>query len=191
MQVSEEFSKQLEQEFNGRFRVRWSNRRSAYQVEFKVQPGQVLEPPMTLSGAYDTYNDDYIRARDGYDFLVEVTRGDRMPCPHCGFDVKLQPLQMREAKCEYCTLHGRDGRVSAVFYPLNHVLIEHLRFIDPVTGGAKRVLAQVRRNEALKRQRDDEAAYNEIDETNKEFFPKFYGIKSWGYTGKGPASHGR
>lgn len=191
MQVSEEFSKQLEREFKGRFRVRWSNRRDAYQVEFKVQPGQVLEPPLDKDGQQNTFDDDYIRARDGYDFLVEVKRGDRMACPVCGFDVKLRPLQMREAKCEYCALHGRDGRVSAVFYPLNHILIEHLRFIDPATGGGKRVLAMVRRNAALKEQRENLAALNEVDEVSKEFFPSFYGIKSWGYTGSGPASHGR
>jgi hypothetical protein len=191
MEVSAEFSKQLEREFDGRFRVRWSNRRDAYQVEFKVQMGQVLEPPMTINGSYDTYNDDYIRARDGYDFLVEVRRGDRMPCPNCGFTVALIPMQMREAQCEYCTLRGKDGRVSAVFYPLNHVLIEHLRFIDPITGGAKRVLERVKKNMALRQERADAMAFNEIDEVNKEFFPKFYDIKSYGYTGNGPASHGR
>lgn len=184
--MMDSFQRQLKSEFDGRFRVRFSERSKSWQVEYKVQPGQVLEPPRNQNGEWDTYDDDWIRARDGYDFIVEVRPGDRMPCPICGLDIKLTPLEMQESVCTNCMLHGRDGRVRAVFYPLNHILIEHLRFIDPLRDGARRAAKAVRERQKAKEEADFKNNLDQIDEVNKEFFPKFYDIKSWGYRGATP-----
>jgi hypothetical protein len=182
MTIPSAFQRQLDEEFGGRFRVRWSEKRKTFQVEYKVERGQALEPPpIDENGRFDTYDDDYIRARDGYDFIVEVTSGDRMACPKDGLTIRLTPMQMKEHRCDYCTLKGRDGRVSVVYFPLNHILIEHLRFIDPMNGGQKRVrdLARRRRAERETQQFNDAMSY--LDDVNREFFPSFYGIKQVGY----------
>lgn len=184
MHIPSEFADALHREFDGRFRVRWSPKREEYHVEYKVLPGQVLEPPRTKSGEFDTYDDDYIRARDGYDFIVAIRRGDRMPCPHCGLTMKVAHLEMREASCEHCKVRGRDGRYPAVFYPLNHILIEHLRFIDPLRGGPERVLARVRELERQRELAEFRSAMNEIEDATSAYFTRLFDIKSVGYTGK-------
>ncbi len=184
--IPSSFEDELHREFGGRFRIRWSNRREEYHIEYKVLPGQVLEPPKGKDGRYDTEDDDYIRARDGYDFIVAIRRGDRMPCPACGATMAVSKLEMKESVCQSCMRLGgqRDGRFAVVYYPLNHILIEHLRFIDPLNGGGDRVkkhLHRVARQQQLARER---ALGNDVEAATADNFTRLFDIQSVGYTGK-------
>jgi len=154
--VPSEFEDQLDNVFHGRFRVRWSEKRHEFQLEQKVGTGQVLAPPPldpdSSTDRYDTYSDEWIRARDGFFLVMSLRNGDRMPCPVCGLTVRVPIMETRESHCEFCRDKGRDGRYVAAFYPLNHILIEHIRDIDPYNGGVerRRKRAKQRPNETKK-----------------------------------------
>lgn len=140
--VPDDFQSQLDNAFHGRFRVRWSYKRAEFQLEQKVGTGQVLLPPPidpdAISPYYDTYSDEWIRARDGYFLVMSLRNGDRMPCPICGLEVRVPIRETKESHCDYCRSHGRDGRYVAAFYPLNHLLIEKIQDLDPLNGGIGR-----------------------------------------------------
>lgn len=132
--IPDEFASELEDMFHGRFRLRWSEKRACFMLEQKVQTGQLLAPPPIDPDApdhFDTYSDEWIRFRDGYFLTMEIRPGDRMPCPVCGLEVKVPILETRESICFNCVLQGRDGKYKAAYYPLNHLLLQHIRDIDP------------------------------------------------------------
>jgi hypothetical protein len=160
MTLSSDFATQLHDEFGGRFRIRWSDKMHEFQLEQKVMTGQIMPPPLisdedslTATARYDTYDDNWIRARDGYFYVMSLRNGDRMPCPICGLTVPVPVLETRESVCEGCKLHGRDGRYVAAFYPFNHLLLEHLHDIDPLNGGPIRVRARMRAKQLAKNER--------------------------------------
>lgn len=181
MEVPAGFARELNEAFGGRFRLRWSNKREEFHVEQRVSNGRVLEPPTDDNGDWDTYDDDYIRARDGFKYVMAVRDGDRMPCPICNATLSVPIMETREVVCVRCRLSGRDGRVAAAYYPLNHVLIEHLRYIDPLTDGVNRVreriiAANARVHPLAKRKREfDEADAKVMDNKLQAFNIPFSG----------------
>jgi hypothetical protein len=120
------FLDSLHRVFDGRLRCRWSYKRNEFHIEYKVAPGRIVNCPVA------TEDDPAIRARDGYAFVLAVRTGDRMPCPVCGYELKVPLFELAETKCDYCRLSGRDGRYPACYFPLNDRLIDYLRKIDPL-----------------------------------------------------------
>ena len=108
-----------------------------------------------------------------------------MPCPTCGLEIKVSVLEMKESVCPRCSRMGkRDGRFAVVYYPLNHILLEHLRFIDPLNGGGERVkkhITRVTRERELAKERE---FANEIEASTAENFTRLFDIQSVGYTGR-------
>ena len=160
MTPSQDFLDQLHDEFGGRFRLRWSVHRQEWQLEQKVATGQIMPPPLinaensvTEGARYDTYDDAWIRASEGYYFIMSLRHGDRMPCPICGLTVPVPVMETRESECEGCRMHGRDGRYRAAFYPFNHILLEHLHDIDPLNGGPLRVRDRMRAKDLVRKER--------------------------------------
>ena len=165
MNVPTQFERQLQEEFNGRFRIRWSQKLKEFQIEQKVFTGQIMPPPFDENkGEYDTYSDEWVRASDGYFLVMSIRNGDRMPCPVCGLTVKVPIMETRESHCQGCIEHGRDGRYVAAYYPLNHVLIEHLHDIDPWNGGPERVRLRMRAKQLAKQDRDMKLVLDEGEE---------------------------
>lgn len=178
MNAPTEFTKQLEQTFQGRLRIRWSSKRREFHIEQKV--GRMAPAPQRISEA----DDDMIRARDGYHFVMSIREGDRMPCPECGFEIKVPVMDTADIRCTYCEMTGKQTRVVAGFWPLNERLIEHLRKIDPLRGGQKELAdAADRYNELLV-----QAAENQISNDGyaalEERYNRLVGIPQTGYTGK-------
>lgn len=175
--INKEFERTLEKAFDGRFRLRWSDKLQEYHLEQRIGVGRDLMPPVDEEGNYDTYNDDWIRARDGFFKIMSVRAGDRMPCPRCGFDVKIPTMETRQVSCPYCS-YGKDDpkrqRWLASYFPLNHTLIDHIKEIDPENDGPERAKqrSQARRKAYLERLRKealDEADYNVIFNENQAF----------------------
>ncbi len=164
MRVPDDFAALLQREFNGRFRLRWSDKRREFHLEQKVYTGQIMEPPMDDSGRWDTFSDEHQRAVDGYMLTMVIRDGDRMPCPVCGATVRVPIMETREAHCDNCKNHGLDGKYKASFYPLNHTLIEHLHDIDPYNGGPQRVRQRMRDKEEKRQARLSKASVDEGQE---------------------------
>src|SRR5574343_1629107 len=101
------FTARLEREFGGRLRIRWSTQRGEWHIEQKVARAH-------LPQYYLYENDDAgIRQRDGYDYLLAIREGDRMPCPRCGHTVKVPVMVTGEARCDRC-----GKRYGAAYFPL-------------------------------------------------------------------------
>jgi hypothetical protein len=159
-----DFHQQLHDQFGGRFRVRWSDKQQEYHLEQKAERGRVDLPPSTDEfGRWDTYDDLYIRARDGYHLIMRIRNGDRMPCPICGLEVKVPVMETRETHCERCRVQGRDGRIAAAFFPLGDRLLEHLRYIDPMSNGPQRAHQRVRAHQLATNERRRKEALDEAE----------------------------
>lgn len=171
-----EFNAALEREFQGRLRARWSAQSREYHIEQKVGRG-LFAPPRRNE---DTEGDRWIRARDGYELVMRIRLGDRMPCPKCGLTLKVPVLQIRETVCGHCQSKKRDGRMFAAYFPLGRLLIEHLYTIDPHRDAHKRQLAEADANNAKLQEGDDGGLlYDVLHDELMTQIPKV------GYTGPG------
>lgn len=178
MQIPESFSERLEREFDGRLRIRWSKAGGEFHIEQKV--GRAALPPTYVS----EYDDDLIRARDGYMYVMTVRPGDRMRCPDCNSTLKVPIMRTAETICGYCKMKGRDGRHVAAYYPLGDTLIDHLKKIDPMRRFRQDLAkAADRKNEAIMESRKRETS-NQIEASTKDHWTKLVGIQSVGYSGK-------
>lgn len=175
----DDFQSRLKREFDGRLRIRWSTGKGEWHIEHKV--GRAVVPPSPV----DETDDEHIRARDGYMFVMAIREGDRMPCPGCGTELRVPILKTAEVKCTYCKLSGKDGRYPAAYYPLEgDMLIERLREIDPFRGRGKVIAGMMdQRNKAIMQSRERELT-NTIEASTKDNWNRIAGIPSVGYTGR-------
>lgn len=181
MNIPSEFVSRLKSEFPN-LRIRFSTKRQAFQIEQQV--GRGCLPPLRI----DPYDDDLIRAKDGYWKVCEVNLGTSMPCPECGQTLKVPELKFKEVRCEYCVANRRDGRIICGYFPLGEALFEYLRRMDPLRGGIERNAATVdAHNKRLMDARAKEVA-NTV-ETIKDDYGFISGIPMVGYTGNTKIIH--
>lgn len=178
MNIPETFLDRLERDFDGRLRARWSKNLGEIHIEQKV--GRASLAPTYVSEV----DDDLIRARDGYMYVMAIRPGDRMRCPDCNSTIKVPIMRTGEAVCGYCKMKGRDGRHKAAYYPLGDLLLDHLKRIDPMrTYRTELVKVADRKNDAIMAARQRETS-NQIETGTKENWTRMVGIQSTGYTGK-------
>ncbi len=173
------FVERLKTMFDDRLRIRWSNQRGEWHIEYKVGRGRPAS--FFVSG----YDDAAIRAKDGYAFLLAIRTGDRMPCPRCGHDMPVPVRKLAESTCEYCRMQGRDGRYPAAFFDLDgESLFEYLRRIDPYRGWRHNLhrMADATNDRILKAKEREFA--NKIEAITMDNYNQLVGIPSVGYTGK-------
>jgi hypothetical protein len=179
MEAPTDFTERLDQAFGGRLRIRWSPLRQEFQIEQKV--GRAVVAPYWI----DEGNDDLIRARDGYDYIMSVRPGDRMPCPSCYLPLAVPVMDTEEISCGYCRLQGRATRVVAGFWPLDtDHLIEHLRKIDPLRGAQKELTAAADRRNRLLLESMETAALAPGYAAFDDNYNRLVGIPQVGFTGK-------
>lgn len=171
MQAPIEFQNRLSRLFDNRLRIRWSDKRSEWHIEYKVGRGRT--PNFFVS----SYDDNAIRAKDGYAFLLAIRPGDRMPCPKCHYTIKVPIREFGESRCEYCVLNGKDGRYPAAFFPLEgDSLIQHLSHLDPLKEWRKDLHKTIdKRNQAIMDEKERNFK-NYIEAGAKDNFAKLVGI---------------
>ena len=175
----ERLTERLLRLFDGRVRIRWSQQRGEWHLEYKVGRGRPAS--FFVSG----FDDAAIRAADGYAMLLAIRTGDRMPCPRCGYEMAVPVRKLAESRFEYCAAQGRDGRYPAAFFDLDgDSLIEYLSKLDPYRGWRKNLHKQAdENNDRLLKSRERDFA-NRIEATTKDDFRRLVGIQGVGYTGK-------
>jgi len=179
MDVPVAFQRRLESEFNGRLRARWSRARGEFHIEQQV--GRAVLAPTYVSD----WDDDTIRARDGYGFVMAIRPGTRMPCPECGITLDVPVMHSAEVKCPFCRTKGKDGRYPAAYYPLEgDALIQHLRRIDPLNTWRATIAkdadaANKRRLKGMER-----AVDNNTEAVLKDWYKRLNQIPQAGYTGR-------
>ncbi len=140
-----DFVEKLTRTFDNELRVRWSLKAHRFLIEQKVGRGALL--PIRV----DAGNDDMIRARDGYALVMSVAPGSTTECGICGEDLKLAIRETSEITCARCKSVGRRSGVTGGFFPLDDLLIEHLKMMDPTrVDQLRRVRDESARQEWLK-----------------------------------------
>lgn len=179
MTVPQEFQDRLNDAFEGRLRIRYSQQANELQIEQRVARGLINFP---LKNDQD---DEAIRLRDGYFYVMSIRNGDRMPCPKgCGSTLRVPVREIRELSCPICKSRGLEHRVSAGYFPLDDQLIERLKTMDPLRGASKELRDKINKhNDAfVAKQRQD--VLDKMSDQAGEDFTKIAGIPSVGYTGK-------
>ena len=174
-----DFENRLSRLFDNRLRIRWSNQRDEWHLEYKVGRGR--EANFFVS----SYDDGAVRARDGYAFLMSVREGDRMPCPKCGCTLKVPKFELGHAICDYCKLNGKGGKFTACYFPLEgDTLIQHLSRIDPLRSWRDNLhkVADANNEKLLAIKERDFG--NHVEGVAKDYYNKLAGIPQTGYTGK-------
>lgn len=167
---------------NPLLRIRFSQKRGCWQIEQQVGRGAL--PPIHI----EEDDDQLIRARDGYWFVCEVRLGDRMPCPFCNATLKVSHLKFKESRCERCISNGIDARFMAGYFPLGEALLEHLRYLNPLTGGIERAANDLdKANDLMLKTRERDMS--NLTETMKDDYSYIMGIPSVGYTGNNKTIH--
>jgi hypothetical protein len=150
MEISQTFLKRMKEEFGDSLRIRWSNAGEEYVVEQKIGPARTLPP------GFET--DDDIRARDGYAFVLAVQPREKMPCKTCRTPLDIPNQTFAEIRCDYCRYRGKDGRWGAGYFPLNEVLIDKLKQVDPTRRWSADIKAKLdARNKAVVDERERKA----------------------------------
>lgn len=134
----QQFVADLDRNFHGRMRIRWSNQKHEWQIEEKVARG--LLPDMYVSSE----NDTAIRLRDGYGLVCAIKTGDRMPCPKCNTELRVPIHEFAEVRCPFCAHRGRSESVIAGYFDLNDRLIEHLRKISAEYAWRDEILNEIK-----------------------------------------------
>lgn len=180
MEAPIDFRNRLSRLFDDRIRIRWSNKRQEWHLEYKIARGKATVPFYV-----DSYDDPAIRARDGYAHLMAVRSGDRMPCPRCGCTVKVPMFEIKMAHCDYCKMGGKNYRFPACYFSLEgDLLIQHLAKMDPLRTWRDGIHLQTdKQNDELmkSRQRDFN---NKMEAITKENFTNLFSIPSVGFTGR-------
>ena len=171
------FNKRLDEVFGGRLRLRWSGPKGEWHLEQKMGRG-VFDPP---TRQHDAESDRRQRARDGYDFVMAIRPGDRMPCPTCGQTLRVPIMETAEVSCGLCIGKNRDMRLFAAYFPLGETLIDYLRRIDPLSDGVRRQAADIDKArhqlEASKERAADGALHDGLVDAAIDQIP------AWGYGG--------
>jgi hypothetical protein len=135
----ERFNERLQEEFGDRLRLRESKAEEAYVLEQRTHRGKFTparrKDPTNHSGLLPVELDDkFIRARDGYDLILTVTKGTATKCPKCFLPMKVPTMKFGEVGCENCRTRGRRYRYIRAFYPLGESLLDHIKSIAPERG---------------------------------------------------------
>lgn len=182
MEAPDRFTHRLHSLFDGRLRIRWSNKRQQWHLEYKV--ARAVVPKFYIG----TEDDQAIRGRDGYAFLMEITRGDTAPCPKCGLDLKVPFGVSNEVTCPSCKVQGRDGRYPMCYFPLDgDALIQRLIELDPLRNYRDSVMKKADAANKAAMDEKEKKFKNDMEAITKDNIRQLMGIPIVGYTGAGKA----
>jgi len=167
MDIPDTFTKDLEIDFQGRLRARWSPKQQAVIIEQRV--GKNILPSLPRK-SYD--NERRQSLAEGYIPIMTVSASSRMRCPECSTWVEVPDRETRQVSCLYCKLRGRSTKFTAGFYPLNSFLLNHLKEIDPLRNAtdemAKKMIEQNElRTELMQKQLAHDAESYASDNLNR------------------------
>lgn len=178
MKAPEGFTSKLKKEFPD-LHLRWSSKQGCWMVEQQVGRGAL--PPFRFDSDTD---DRYVRAKLGRWLVCQVSPGDRIPCPECHLELPVPHLKFAEVTCGNCLRKGKDGRVTAGYFPLSNALLDHLRRTDPRRDAIRRLAAEAdAANEKMLEEKSRQVR-NDVQAITLEDFNKMFGIQSVGFTGK-------
>lgn len=182
--VPQEFQARLEEEFGpDKIRLRWSHEWDEWHVEQKVRRGLVG----LGEGRKERYQDDVIRYRDGYMWVMSVKQGSRFSCPKCHLPLTAPTRETKMVSCTHCRLKGYDHQWPACHWPMDETLIEHLKLLE------RGIDTKHKEMQAARVMLEKQKLRQVLDPTVDAFRDNFelgMGIQSVGYTGREKMWHG-
>lgn len=175
-QAPQEFVDRLTTAFEGRLRIRWSNAANEFQIEQRV-----ARPLINFPAAMT--DDEAIRLKDGYFYVMSIRNGDRMPCPRCSFELKVPIRETRELSCPRCQAKGLEHRVAAGFFPLDDTLIAHLQSIDPMRGVSRELRNKIDAHNTEHTNKQRQGVLDKAWAAGADDFNKIAGIPQFGHVG--------
>lgn len=183
MQAPDSFVELLDLTFDHRLRIRWSRECNEWQIEQFVKRGLFPGQKRPKRGVWDETRDAYVRQRDGVIHILSVRTGDRMPCPHCGTELKVPFGRTEVLNCDYCRLRGKPHAVPAMFVPLNDRLIDYLKRIDPTSDANQALLEQIDRENEIVEREQIASAINPTMAAFEQDYRRIVGIPQVGFGG--------
>lgn len=177
MTIPAAFEERLRSTFQGRLRIRWSVKAREWHIEQKV--GRAITAPIRI----EADRDDLICARDGFDYLLTVRQGDRMPCPICEWqELKVPVRDFVDIRCAYCASKGLQGRTVAGFWPLDDSLIDHLKKLDPESDYSRNLAKDIDRRNQQREASQEADLSNTVKSAGSEHFDSIVGIPHFGFS---------
>lgn len=163
----------LDRECHGKFRIRWSPAKLRWQIEEKMARRRMPDRLITIN------DDEKIREFDGYELFAEVTPGSKLKCDRCHHWVHAAEQKFKTTRCSHCQKEHK-----AFFWVLGEGLLEHLKKVNPLTGGIDRVFKEVDQKTVDRSVSNRRANRNYGEAAGKDSFNFIHDIQSVGYTGK-------
>jgi len=174
--LPQEFQERFQDRFQGRFRIRWSDKWNQWELEQKVRRGLAGTPL-----DQDRYNDDVIRYRDGFMWVMSIKQGTRFDCPKCGLTLKAPFKETRLINCEHCHAKGYEYRWLACHWPMDDSLIEH---VERLEKGIDELKDKLYSSERSLRRQQERMVLDPLMDGFRDRFEQGMNIQSVGYTGK-------
>lgn len=172
------FEEELDFQSRGRYRLRWSVGRQRWQIEEKQERARTKTRPISA------IDDEGIREIEGYSLVSEIAPGTRAKCDRCFSEMRVTEQKFKTTKCPGC---GKEHVIC--YWELGEGLLEHMRKINPDSGGIDRVFTEVdakTKTRNIGRQRDLRNTGESILKADYNFI---HDIPSWGYTGTNKFLH--
>jgi hypothetical protein len=176
-----EFVARLDSIFRGRLRIRWSVQKEEWHIEQQVGPRAALPSFGRL-----LFHDRFIRARDGFAFVMAIKPRETTTCRTCFLKCDVPALRTSEIKCSYCeSVKARRGREFGGYWPLSgDTLLNHLLRIDPERDGTRTLISDNDRAQARYQQVAMKDARNHFESAVYDDKYQLFDTPFTGYTGK-------
>lgn len=177
MNIPTSFSKRLHDTFDGRLRIRWSFHNREYRIEQKVRRAQLPR------GRVEEHEDQLICLCDGFEYLLSIRDGDRMPCPSCQWmELKVPVRDFQDIRCPYCASKGRQGRVIAGYWPLDDSLIQRLQMLDPDRQHQRAIVQAMDDRNDARNTSMERGLSTHVTGVGDHFYNNLVGIPQFGYS---------
>jgi hypothetical protein len=158
------------------YRLRWSPAKQMWSIEQKVDwtheyPGWVSD-----------WDDEAIRARDGFAMVCEVSPRPFLVCEGCGQKIPLPELTRAEVRCAFCKEKGEKEYYVGAFFPLCEKLLQRLEYTSPRRGPQWKADMDIHNRKLVTTAKQDQA--NHLESIMRNEGGRILGIPSVGYTGK-------
>ncbi len=178
MDIPETFAHDLEIEFQGRLRARFSPKSQAVIIEQRVGKNVLPSLPRKF---YD--NEKRQALAEGYMPIMTVSLSETMKCPECTYVLKVPNRETAQIVCLSCKLKQRSTKITAGFYPLNSSLLHHLKEIDPLRNMDRNMaMEMVERNERMT-EIHQKSLRNDAEDYASDNIERLMGIPSAKYSG--------
>lgn len=115
--------------------------------------------------------------------IMTVAVSETMRCPDCGYKLVVPFNETMQLSCLACKLKGRNTKVIAGYYPLNHILLNHLKSIDPLRNMDEDMIGKMNEYNEKKMEQQQKQLSDDAESYASDNINRLMGIPTFGYAG--------